>query len=113
VTYADMKQITRSKSDAAINRSEDIFSVASALLDKIERRSVRLIGIGLSNFTQMDIKANQLSLFDAPEDLRLKRLDDLVLKLQCKYGNEILMSARDYAAYKNLRKSDEGSEFIV
>jgi len=51
VTYADMKSITRSKSGPETARAEDMYEVAAALLDKIEKRPIRLIGISLSGLT--------------------------------------------------------------
>jgi len=60
VTYADMKSITRSKSGDATDRAADIYEIAAAMLDKIEKRPIRLIGIALGGLTTH----LQLSFFD-------------------------------------------------
>jgi len=60
VTYADMKSITRSKSGDATNKAAAIYETAAAMLEKIERRPIRLVGIALGGLT----RNLQLSFFD-------------------------------------------------
>jgi len=108
VTFANMKQITRSKSIAPTNSVKDIFGVASSLLDKVERRTIRLIGISLSGF--MDSPAQQLSLFD-DVDYKQENLEELILNLQCKYGLDKIYTAREKLARQRLNvRSDEIGE---
>jgi DNA polymerase-4/DNA polymerase IV (DinB-like DNA polymerase) len=105
VTYADMKSITRSKSGDATNNAQTIYETAATLLDKIERRPVRLVGITLSNFTPSPNM--QMSLFDAGEDEQKNKLDDTLLKLQKKYGRSIVKTASILGAEKRIGESDE------
>jgi len=105
VTYADMKSITRSKSGGATNNAQTIYETAAALMDKIERRSIRLIGITLSNFTTSPNM--QMSLFDAGEDEQKSKLEDALLKLQKKYGRSIVKTASVLGAEKRIGESDD------
>ena len=73
VTYGDMKSITRSKSGNATDRVAAIYETAAALLDKIEKRPIRLIGISLSGL-RPDL---QLSLFDLAEEKQNRHKDIL------------------------------------
>ena len=101
VTFANMTQITRSKSGGHINSTRDIFAVASNLLNKIDKKPVRLIGISLSGFSPQS--AEQLSLFEFDKDDRPERLDDLMYKLQYKYGLEKIATAKEILAREILR----------
>lgn len=84
ITYGDMKQITRSKTGDATAQAADIYETAAALLDKIEKRPIRLIGISLSGLTPNI----QLSLFDPDKKRKQDRLRETMLKLQAKYGDK-------------------------
>ncbi|MCL2618481.1 MAG: DNA polymerase IV [Defluviitaleaceae bacterium] len=107
ITYADMKSVTRSKSGNATNNARIIYETAAALLDKIERRPIRLIGITLSNFTTSP--AMQMSLFDTSEDEQKNKLDDAMLELQKKYGRGIVKTASVLGAEKRIGESDDCS----
>ena len=56
VKYANMKQITRSKSGDAVFRARDIYHTAAIMLDAVDKRPIRLVGITLSGFTDSDLK---------------------------------------------------------
>ena len=99
VTFRDMKKITRSKSDNATNKADVIYTTAAALLDKVERRPIRLVGISLSGFDVNECR--QLTLFDVPDEGKSK-LDDAVMKLQRKYGLDIVKSGSELIAEKRL-----------
>ena len=99
VTFANMKQITRSKTIAPTNSLNDIFGVANTLLDKVERRTIRLIGISLSGF--VNSQAKQLSLFDDFDD-RQENLEDLIFSLQKKYGLDKVYTAGEKLAKQRL-----------
>ncbi|MCL2627990.1 MAG: DNA polymerase IV [Oscillospiraceae bacterium] len=101
VTFKDMKKITRSKSDDATNKADVIFGTVCTLLDKVERRSIRLVGISLSGFADKD--ALQLTLFDdAAEIKKSKKLDDVTTNLQRKYGMNIVKSGSEMIAEKKI-----------
>ena len=74
VTYSNMKSITRSKSGDATDKELAIYKTAATLLDKIDKRPVRLVGITLSNLTTTPNL--QLSLFDEDKDLQQDKLSD-------------------------------------
>ena len=104
VTYADMKQITRSKTGDATDKVSDIFEVAADLLDQIEKRPIRLIGISLSGLTKTPTL--QLSFFDTEKAERQDKLGDSMLKLQQKYGRDIVKTASVLQAEKRIKEED-------
>jgi len=84
MTYGDMQSISRAKTGDATDRAADIYEVAAGLLEKIEKRPVRLIGISLSGLTPN----MQLSLFDSDKQQNEDKLDDLMRRLGAKYGDK-------------------------
>jgi DNA polymerase-4/DNA polymerase IV (DinB-like DNA polymerase) len=98
VTFKDMKKITRSKSGDATNRADDIYSIAASLLDKIDKRPIRLVGITLSGFTVEAVK--QLSLLESGLDEKAEKLDSAIMGLQNKYGIDIVKTGSELAAEK-------------
>ena len=83
VTYGDMKGVTRSKTADATDRAVDIYETAAGLLEKIEKRPIRLIGISLSGLTPNI----QLSLFDPDAKRSRNKLDVLMGEFREKYGD--------------------------
>ena len=99
VTFANMVQITRSKTGSPISTAAQIFEVASLLLDKVERRPVRLVGISLSGFEKEPVE--QLSMFEAAND-KQEAWERAMLKLQIKYGLDKIATGREQLAQKRL-----------
>ena len=85
VTYGDMQSITRSKTDEATDKMEEIYQRAATLLDAIERRPIRLIGISVSGFTPHF----QLSLFEEEREVCRQEIDERIRKFQKKVGADI------------------------
>jgi len=105
VTFRDMKKITRSKSGDATNKADAIYTTAAALLTAVERRPIRLVGISLSGFT--DGVEKQLSLFDDPKEAeKTGILDATTIKLQQKYGLEIVKSGSEMLSEKRLHNEE-------
>ena len=103
-TYGDMKQITRSKSAEATDRAQDIYQTASEMLDKIEKRPLRLIGISLSGLTS---EPNlQLTMFEQGGGEQRGKLDDAMMKLQIKYGRGIVKTGNELRAEKRVDEGD-------
>ena len=100
VTYYDMKSITRSKSGDATDKAATIYETATALLDKIDKRAIRLVGITLGGLTTTPNL--QLSLFDADKELQEDKLGDAMMKLQRKYGRDIIKTASVLRAEKRV-----------
>ena len=107
VTYKDMKQITRSKSGDAIKNAGDIYRVAASLLDNIEKRPIRLIGISLGGF--VDTVNQQLSLFDSDKGEQSEKLDAALMKLQRKYGADIIKTGSELKAEKHVYSQSSSS----
>ena len=99
ITFKDMKKITRSKTGDATSKTDVIYNTAAALLDKVERRPIRLVGISLSGFT--DAEERQLTLFDdSAEAEKSGKLDKVTINLQRKYGIDIVKSGSEMIAEK-------------
>jgi len=101
-TYANanMQSVTRSKTGDATNRTQEIYKTAEVLLDKIERRAVRLIGISVSGLTNSP--GMQMSLFGEAEKEKMTKADDAMLKLQIKYGSDVVKTAGEMQAEKRM-----------
>jgi DNA polymerase-4 len=98
-TYSNMVQITRSKTGPHISTTRQIYEIAAALLDKVERRPIRLIGISLSGLT--DEPVEQINLFEAT-NRKSEALEELLLELQYKHGLDKIATAKEMLARQNL-----------
>jgi len=115
ITYGNMKSITRSKTGfgflekaiGATDRASHIYEAASSMLDNVEKRPIRLIGISLSGFAGESDE--QMNLFDiGKEDAEEKQgvLDDAFMKLQLKYGRNIVRTGNELRAEKRIGEED-------
>ena len=68
LTYADMKSITRSRSPASCDSAVSIWREAAKLLDRVEKRPVRLIGVSLYNLTDEVERQLRLEDFDSEDE---------------------------------------------
>ncbi len=108
ITYYDMKQITRAKSGDATNQANQIYDTAASLLDGIERRPIRLIGISLSHFDEGGPR--QLTLEDVGKERANRRretLDEKLLDLQRRFGKDIIKTGSEMDAENRLTKTGE------
>jgi len=103
ITFGNMRAITRSKSGEATNRTEEIYHTAAKMLDKIEKRPVRLVGISLSSFTKSAV--HQMSFEDIGVSDRKEKLENMKFELQQKYGGDIVKTGSELEAEKRF-KSD-------
>jgi DNA polymerase-4/DNA polymerase IV (DinB-like DNA polymerase) len=104
VKYANMKLITRSKTVEAINGAREIFQIAASMLDAVDKRPIRLVGIGLSGFAGEEYK--QVSLEDMGNrhgDERKKALDAALLGLQRRFGGGIIKTGDELIAEKRFK----------
>jgi len=85
ITYGDMQSITRSKTSEATHEMTEIYQRAATLLDGVEKRPIRLIGISLSGLTSHF----QLSLFDGKKEEGKKEIDRIIKKYQKRVGEEL------------------------
>ncbi|MCR5089245.1 MAG: DNA polymerase IV [Oscillospiraceae bacterium] len=67
LTYADMKSITRSRSPAVCDSAVSIWREAVRLMDKVDKRPIRLIGVSLYNLTDEEEQQLRLEGFDAAD----------------------------------------------
>ena len=101
VTYGNMQSITRSKSGEATSRAADIYHIAADMLDKIDKRPIRLIGISLGGLT--DTPNTQMTLLEIGRgDREQEKLSSAAMKLQQKYGREIVKTAGELRAEKRV-----------
>jgi len=104
IKYANMKQITRSKTGNTVSRVNDIYKIAASLLDTVEKRPIRLIGISLSGFEDTDIR--QLTIDDSGkirDSEKAETLDKTLLALQRRYGGDIIKSGDEIIAEKRFK----------
>jgi len=107
VKYSNMKLITRSKSGATVNQAKDIYDTAASMLDTIEKRPIRLIGIGLSGFEESEYQQITLDDINTKKDIvKTETLDKTLLELQRKYGGDVIKSGNEIMAEKRI-KGDE------
>jgi len=105
VTYAGMKRISRNISGDYTNCAKEIAARASALLDKVERKPVRLVGISVSGFS--DNIGEQLNLFDAHNTIKNSRINETVHGLQEKFGLDKIKTAHELIALQNIKDAGE------
>lgn len=87
VTYSDMKTITRSRITSPCDSAYEIFNFASELLDGVEKRAVRLIGVGVYNLSRESVR--QLTIEDyllSRECDRKSEISELLESLGRRYG---------------------------
>ena len=120
ITYPGMQSLTRAKTGIPTDSPLDIYASAIDLLDKLEPKPVRLIGITLSNLTK-DLEESsppnaQLSLFEMEKEEPLPKqntgmMDDLLYQLKVKHGQEIVKSGSELGAELkiNNRNGKKGS----
>ena len=80
VTYADMKNITRSRTVISAGSAGVIYQEASRMLGQIEKRPVRLVGTGIYNLTGDD--GWQMSLEDYMEESAAEKQQIIDSKLE-------------------------------
>ena len=102
ITYANMKQITRSKTGDFTNRGSEIFKTAASLLQTIDKRPVRLVGISLSSLSKTG--ARQLSLLDTHNYEQEEKIDDVTFQIQQKYGKGAVKTANELSAEKRQKQ---------
>lgn len=87
LTYADMRGITRSRATAPCDNALPMVQEAVRMLERVEKRPVRLVGIGLYNLSGEE--GRQLSLDDLVEDTIRQREGErkaMLEALQRRYG---------------------------
>ncbi|MFC2072841.1 DNA polymerase IV [Chloroflexota bacterium] len=104
--YADFATITRSYTlPQTIDSDQTVFHTGVKLLDRalaVEKRAVRLIGIGVSNLAE---SGRQLAMLD-PSTQRLEQLDKAIDHIRSKYGFTAIQTGQTLRL-KDLFPSDE------
>ena len=107
VKYSNMKLITRSKSGETVNRAKDIYDIVASMLDSIEKRPIRLVGVGLSGFEESEY--HQITLDDISTKRNIEKdetLDKTLLELQRKYGGDVIKSGNEIIAEKRFKEKE-------
>ncbi|MGF7144540.1 DNA polymerase-4/DNA polymerase IV (DinB-like DNA polymerase) [Anaerotaenia torta] len=113
IKYGDMKLITRSQSGDSICEAKDIYKIAASLLDRVEKRPIRLVGITLSGFEKSDFR--QMTFHDMTnlqEKKRKEALNEALLNLQRKYGAGVIKTGDEVMAKKRLETDKDMKRFI-
>ena len=104
VKYSNMKLITRSKSGETVNKAKDIYDTVASMLDTIEKRPIRLVGIGLSGFEESEY--HQITLDEIGTKRNIEKdetLDKTLLELQRKFGGNVIKSGNEIIAEKRFK----------
>lgn len=104
VTYWNMKQITRAKTGNSTCMAQEIYKTASDLLDTIDQKPIRLIGISLSGLSQTGER--QLSLMNMEQFEKEEKIDDVAYMLQNKFGKDAVKTAMELTAEKRIFEKD-------
>ncbi len=73
------------KIDVSTDQTKTIYEVSRSLLEKIHNgQKIRLIGVRVSNLSSKD--ECQMSIFDIDENIKQKKLDNVMDKIKDKYG---------------------------
>ncbi len=103
--YSNFETITRSRTiSPATQTTESLWQAARHLLKtcrEADRRSVRLLGMGVSNLSRN--KKIQQSLFDQEESEKANRVDDAADSIREKFGNASVKRASSLAHGVNYR----------
>ena len=108
LTYSDMKSITRSKITPYDVSLIDIFQESSRLLDQVEHRPIRLIGVGIYNISPEEER--QLSFEDIFEDFaqeKNKEIQKQLARLQEKYHLDFAGHVEDLRRTETMYKTLE------
>jgi len=98
--FSDFKTVTRSRTvEVPVNLGKRIYAVARELLERIPARPLRLLGVQVSNLS--DVRAAvQTTLFGSPEverpdleDGRMRRATEAMDKLRDRYGKGAVLPA--------------------
>ncbi|MCL2350855.1 MAG: hypothetical protein FWC67_05180, partial [Defluviitaleaceae bacterium] len=95
-----MKRITRNLTAEPTNSPREIFERAAQMLDKIDKKPVRLVGISVSGFSESIDE--QLSLFSVGKCDKPERFARAVFGIQEKRGINTILTARELLAQRNL-----------
>ncbi|MGE5677787.1 MAG: DNA polymerase IV [Pseudomonadota bacterium] len=93
--YADFTSATRQKTVIPTYLTRDMYETAARLIEESKNRnkSVRLIGLGLSNFDEDD--SEQLSIFDLVEEnngtQKEETLEKAIDKIRERFGNQKIL----------------------
>ena len=113
ITYSNMKEITRRQKTGPIDEPIDIYNVSEKLLNKVEKKSNRLIGVGIYDLKQEN--GRQISMDDIFEETdhnREKLLNKKLSELSSKYNynflnnfNQLYQRDMVYEIIEYMRKS--------
>ncbi len=86
LTYADMKSISRSRPVFSTDSAVTVYREAAALLENVDKRPVRLIGISVHNLSQeRDAQLSFENFFEETPDVREKEITSLLNGLSRRY----------------------------
>lgn len=110
IKYADMKSITRSRSDRYVRSGDEIYRIAKEILmsEQIEK-PIRLIGVATSNLT--DTAYEQVTFEDEATKEKSEILNDTIFRLKEEFGRGMLKTAKEIAAEEYVLK-EYGEENI-
>lgn len=90
IKTSSFRTMTRSKTvEEYIRDIHELYEIVDKIIQEIEfRENIRLIGVSVSNLAQHPVK--QVSMFEKQNANRLKKIDELVLDINEKMGDDTL-----------------------
>jgi DNA polymerase-4/DNA polymerase IV (DinB-like DNA polymerase) len=113
VKYANMKLITRAKSGDATNNSTEIYKTAAAMLDAVDKRPIRLVGVSLSGFTESSVR--QMTLDDISRMTSIKMANATVMKSKANAESRTILKNHaelEIQANAESRKKMDGCQIL-
>jgi DNA polymerase-4/DNA polymerase IV (DinB-like DNA polymerase) len=103
ITYGDMRSLTRSQSGEATHDAQEMYAVAAKLLDSVERRPIRLVGLSLSGLTRSAYQQITLETLPTVQGAEQKeKLGRKLLDLHKKFGADIIKTGVELEAEKTI-----------
>ncbi|MBQ4256641.1 MAG: DNA polymerase IV, partial [Oscillospiraceae bacterium] len=107
LTYADMRSISRSHALMQTDDGVTIYNEAARMLETVEHRPVRLIGVSLYNLTSEHMPV-QLSFYDLKNaDARDREREMLLGRLQQRYGLDFSSNLEKIYQWDTLHRTIE------
>ena len=106
VKYYDMKTVTCSVTADPTDSINEIYALGSGLLSKVPRRPVRLIGIGVTGFTEEKYTQMtfDMSLRETERRENAEKLEKSLGDLRKKFGFDIVKTGNEVQAENNIKK---------
>lgn len=110
ITYSDMKRVTRSKSPVNCETAIEIYNEAVRLLEQVDQKKVRLVGVGIYNLSSDEYR--QLTLDDITGEFSKRNEEELKAALDSLRGHYGLDFAGNLDKLRNMETLHKTVEYM-